>query len=125
MDVRARVVALFIGAGGLAGILSGVVRNGWAAAFLAFLFFYLAYRLAPRILRFQTSEFPPKKVVGKGFFPHFTVWLIVWIAVYNQLLVGALYELAVFLLVCFLGYLILLSRLQLPRAQPAQSSQQQ
>ncbi|MFN4132905.1 MAG: hypothetical protein ACK4GQ_00830 [Candidatus Hadarchaeales archaeon] len=123
MDIQGKVVTLFIGAGGIAGILSGIVQNGWAAGGLALLIFYLTYRSVSKILRFQPSEFPPRKIATTGFFPHFITWLILWIAVYSQLLVGAFISLIVFLLVCVLGYLILLSKLQLPKAQPSGAQQ--
>ncbi|MEM3401999.1 MAG: hypothetical protein QXH08_02085 [Candidatus Hadarchaeales archaeon] len=82
---------------------------------LALLIFYLVYRFASKLLRFQPSEFPPRKIATTGFFPHFIAWLILWIAVYTNLLVGAIIPLVLFILVCVLGYLILLSKLELPK----------
>jgi hypothetical protein len=88
MDLHARVVLLFSGAGGLAGLISGFLSNAWLALGLALLFFYLIYKQAPRILGFQPSEYHPLRAAKSGFFPLFVTWLIVWVFSYTLLLTG-------------------------------------
>jgi hypothetical protein len=88
MDLHARVVLLFAGAGGVAGAISAPLKNAWAALFLAFIFFYLVYKRASRILKFSPAEYPPVRVAKTGFFPLFIVWLIVWVMVYTLFVVG-------------------------------------
>jgi hypothetical protein len=87
MNLHTKVVLLFAGMGGAAGVISAFVHS-LLALFLAFVFFYLVYKQAPRMLKFQPSEFPPIERVKKGFFPHFIAWLIVWIMVYTLFVVG-------------------------------------
>jgi hypothetical protein len=88
VDLHSKIVLLFTGAGGLAGVISAFLPSGWLALGLAFLFFYLVYKRAPQLLKFQPSEFPPVRVAKTGFFPLFIMWFIAWVAVYTMIVTG-------------------------------------
>jgi hypothetical protein len=83
MDLQSKIILMFTGMGGAAGAISAVLQNSWLALLIVLALFYAAYKFAPEILKFQSSEFPPMERLKKGFVPLFLTWLIVWVMVYT------------------------------------------
>ncbi len=95
MELVGKITLLFAGWGAIAGCISGLLPRSLsseqgALALLAiiFFFFYIAYKLAPRVLKFSPSEFLGGNWTGgtafkKGFWGFFIMWLILWIMVYS------------------------------------------
>ncbi|MEW6222111.1 MAG: hypothetical protein AB1476_02140 [Candidatus Hadarchaeota archaeon] len=83
LDAQTKVVLMFAAAGAVAGVISGVLVNSLLAAGVALLLFYLTFRLAPEYLKINVAEFSKKKVLMTGFWPHFVMWLILWVLVYT------------------------------------------
>lgn len=83
MDLDSKIVLTFMGAGSLAGVISAILANGWLALLVVLGLFYLVYRFVPQYLKINPSVFPKMDVLKTGFWPHFIMWLIVWIAVYS------------------------------------------
>jgi hypothetical protein len=92
LDLETKLGILFAVGGLVAGVLCGPLSGSFAALsllVLAFLF-YLCYRLAPKILKFQASQLPggwSGKVALKRYFDmFFLLWLVFWVLAHTDLL---------------------------------------
>ncbi len=83
LDLRAKVVMLFSAAGAAAGAASALLGNSLLALVLAFIALLFTVKKSPDILNFQPSQFREMERLKAGFFPLFTMWLIVWILIYS------------------------------------------
>lgn len=87
LDLDSKIVLVFMGAGSLAGIASALLANGWLALLVVLGLFYLVYRLAPQYLKIDLKTFSRMDVLKTGFWPHFIMWLIVWVVVYSVMFI--------------------------------------
>lgn len=78
-----KVVLTFVGSGGVAGAISAVLANGWLAILVVLGLFYLVYKMAPKYLKIDSKSFPSMDVLKTGIWPHFIMWLVVWVMVYT------------------------------------------
>lgn len=85
MQPQAKTTLFLAVMGAVAGALSCLVKNGWAAFFLALIIFLFASPLARRILRLQ-QDFSTVRVMSSGLLPFFMTWLVSWIWMYSALL---------------------------------------
>jgi len=85
MQPQAKTTLFLAAMGAIAGAISSLVRNGWAAFFLALLILLLASPLARRVLRLQ-QDFSTLKVMTTGLWAFFVTWFVSWIWVYSALL---------------------------------------
>ncbi|MEM2866071.1 MAG: hypothetical protein QXM46_03615 [Candidatus Hadarchaeales archaeon] len=92
MEFKTRASLPFMALGALAGLLSGLASaelGSSSPALLLFLvFFFLAYRLTPFLLKLPPSQFPEGgwsavKALKLGIWSFLACWLLVWILVYN------------------------------------------
>jgi hypothetical protein len=92
LDLQTKLGILFAVGGVAAGVLSGPLPGRFAALSLLVLgfLFYLCYRLAPKILKFQASQLPGGWSGAAAFKKYFDVffflWLVFWILTYTDLL---------------------------------------
>jgi len=87
MDIESKITLFYTICGVLVGCASAFVPNSWTAFFLALIFFYVSYKLTPKV--FNLVENPPRDssaggLIKLGILPYFLMWLIFWILVYTM-----------------------------------------
>ena len=84
-----RQIAYLHAAYGLvAGVLFGIYFSGEAIPFLSvliwgFMVSYPAMLITKSVFKLSSEDYNIKSWLGKGFLYFFTVWLVVWVFVYN------------------------------------------
>lgn len=91
MTIETRLLLLYGGVGTLVGCLSGVLSKMsiivYAPLLLAFVFFYLAYKLTMPALKIVPAQFSggKKKLITSGIGPYLFLWVLFWILLYSLL----------------------------------------
>ncbi|MEM2289509.1 MAG: zinc ribbon domain-containing protein [Candidatus Hadarchaeales archaeon] len=92
LDLHTKLTLFFSLGGILTGIICGPLSGRMSLLSLAILVFgfYLCYKLSPKLLKFEASQFPGgwsgSNVFKKYFEVFFFLWLVFWILVYTDLL---------------------------------------
>ncbi len=92
LKLEQRIVVFFTLVGMAAGLVSVPLTGklALAALFLSILIFYLSYRLAPRLLRFDPSQveggWSGRSVLSKYWDVYFFMWFVFWVLAYTDYL---------------------------------------
>ncbi|MEE8403064.1 MAG: hypothetical protein V3R93_04840 [Candidatus Hydrothermarchaeaceae archaeon] len=87
-DVERQIAFMHAAYGLVAGIIFGIYYRGDVLPFLSVLIWgfvvsYPAMIASKKTFKLSAEDFNVKAWLGKGFFYFFTVWLVVWVFVYN------------------------------------------
>lgn len=88
MQVDGKVTLLFAFFGAAIGLVCGVIGgnvNPRLCGLLALVFFYISYRLVPRILDLEETSFDPTawNMLKTGAIPYWFIWLVFWTMIYT------------------------------------------
>ena len=89
MELIGKLNGWFALTGAVAGVISTFLPSPWFALLIAFILFYISYKIIPpRVLKVQHKDWPGgvKRILISGFFPFFLLWLIIWVLFYTVLL---------------------------------------
>jgi hypothetical protein len=92
LDLQAKLGIFFAVGGIIAGLICAPLSGRLALVSLLVLFFsfYVCYRFAPKILKFQASQVTGGWSIGTAFKKYFDLffflWLVFWILSYTDLL---------------------------------------
>lgn len=87
-EVERQIAFMHAAYGLIAGIIFGLYYRGDVLPFLSVLIWgfvvsYPAMIASKKAFKLSAEDFTIKAWLGKGFFYFFTVWIVVWVFVYN------------------------------------------
>jgi hypothetical protein len=87
-EVERQIAYLHAAYGLIAGIILGLYYNSAGLPFLSvliwgFVISYPAMIISKSIFKLSAEDFNIKAWIGKGFLYFFSVWIVVWVFVYN------------------------------------------
>ena len=91
LDTQTKLGILFSVGGIIAGVLSGALSGSVAilSLFVLVFVFYLCYKIAPRVLKFEVSQVAggwSGRTALKYFDLYFFFWLVFWVLAYTDFL---------------------------------------
>ncbi len=86
MDLEVKVMMVFVVFSVIIGVISGIAElTGYQGFLLALVFFYVSYRVAPRVFKDQEGieDLSRGDILKTAVIPYWFLWLVLWTLTYT------------------------------------------